>query len=80
MTKEKQLVKGISNDHLRLMALELSVKLMAGTLERIDRRMERLDEVYYHIFPERLKQDMEFERQLHKLNCPPKRRFKKKKS
>jgi hypothetical protein len=72
MTDEDQLVKGISNDSLRIMALELSVQRLAITLEGIERRMQRWDEVYYHVFPERQGKDIEFERQLHKLRCPPK--------
>lgn len=77
MTEEEQLVKGASNDSLRIMALELSVQRTAVVLEELERRMQRWDEVYYHVFPERRAKDIEFERQLHKLNCPPKEDDKK---
>jgi hypothetical protein len=70
--EEKQLVKGISNDSLRIMALELSVRSIAVTLELIERRMMRWDEVYYHVFPERRAQDIEYQRQLMNLKFPPK--------
>jgi hypothetical protein len=52
-------------DHgLAIMALQLSVKFLASDLEQIKRRMERWDEVYYYVFPDRLEQDVKFESQL----------------
>ena len=72
MTEEKQLLEGISNEELRLMALELNVRKLAATLEVIERRMMRWDEVYYHVFPERRAQDIEVHRQLNDLRQPPK--------
>ena len=72
MTDEEQLVKGVSNDELRLMAIELNLQLMRITIDHLERQMAKWDEVYYHVFPERRGQDIKFERQLHELNCPPK--------
>lgn len=72
LPQEKQLLEGISNDELRLMALELNVSGMRVTLDLIERRMERWDEVYYHVFPERGAQDAKFEQQLMNLRFPPK--------
>jgi hypothetical protein len=72
MTEEKQTAEGMPDVSLRLTALELSIKLMGVKLEQVERRMEKWDEVYYHVFPDRLAQDVKFENQLLGLIKPQK--------
>jgi len=47
---------------------------IAGLVEAVDvlqRKMQRLNEVYYHIFPDRYRKDFEFEQQLLALKGSP---------
>jgi hypothetical protein len=72
--KENQDVKPNQEEDilLQLATLRLNVGALFIFVEEIQRRMQKWDEVYYHVFPDRFEKDMEFERQLHALNCPPK--------
>lgn len=46
------------------------ISTLIDHVNEILRRMQKLDEVYYHVFPERFEKDMKFENQLDKLNQP----------
>lgn len=70
MTEEKETKKDAVDDGLKILALELSVRSIAIALEQIERRMQKWDEVYYHVFPDRVDKDIQFERQLTKLMIP----------
>lgn len=50
----------------------LGIKFLEGTVETLERYMHRWNEVYYHVFPDRFDGDLKFERQLSRLNHPPK--------
>jgi hypothetical protein len=65
---------------LARMAQGLELKFTGVTVEALERCMQRWDEVYYHVFPDRFKGDQKFEHQLHHLICPPKHGDDKKKS
>jgi hypothetical protein len=56
---------------LAVLALQINVRCLAADMLRIERQMQKLDAIYYHIFPDRLKQDVEFERQLDALKSRP---------
>jgi hypothetical protein len=55
---------------LRLLALEMNVDEIFRQVTELSRKMQKLDEVYYHIFPDRLIKDAQFEEQLRALNLP----------
>jgi hypothetical protein len=57
---------------LARMAQGLELKFVGGIVETLERYAQRLNEVYYHVFPDRFDRDVKFERQLHKLVYPPK--------
>lgn len=54
----------------RLLAIELNVDTLFRQLAEISRKVQKLDEVYYHLFPDRLAKDVQFEEQLRALNLP----------
>jgi hypothetical protein len=59
--------KELSQDQLTIMALELNVKMLTSQVELMERHMQKMDEVYYHIFPDRLAKDVKFGDQLIEL-------------
>ena len=64
--EEKQYPEPLTSEEigLQLMALRLSVGKFAIIVEQLERRMQKWDEVYYHVFPDRLAQDVKFENQM----------------
>lgn len=62
-----------SKDANRIGSLEVDVKYLGLG-------KQRWNEVYYHIFPERLRQDIKLQEQLYDLEHPPKPEDGKKKS
>jgi hypothetical protein len=56
---------------LRLLALEMNVDSLYRQVADLSLKSLKLDDVYYHIFPDRLTKDAEFEDQLRALNSPP---------
>jgi hypothetical protein len=54
----------LTETELALMALQLNQAMMRADLDLIHEYMQKLDEVYYHVFPERLAQDVKFGQQL----------------
>jgi hypothetical protein len=65
--EEDQILKGVSNEELRLFTIELNARLLRGDVDLIEERLQKLDEVYYHVFPERLAQDVKFMEQRNEL-------------
>jgi len=55
----------------RLVAFELQITGLIEAVNVMQRKMQKLDEVYYHIFPDRFDKDFEFERQLLALKGAP---------
>jgi hypothetical protein len=59
--------KELTDEELKLMTLELNLKMLTDQVELMERHMQKLDEVYYHIFPDRLSKDLKFRDQLMEL-------------
>ncbi len=55
---------------LRLVLIEMRVADLYKKFEDMERNFQKLDEVYYHIFPDRLEKDRQIEAQLRDLNLP----------
>jgi hypothetical protein len=66
----------LTADELKLMALELNLRMLRSQVELMERHMQKLDEVYYHVFAERLSNDLKFRDQLMELlkNSPVSRK------
>jgi hypothetical protein len=45
---------------------------LASDIQYLTQQLAKLDEVYYHVFPERLAQDDRFEKQMDSLTTKPK--------
>ena len=52
-------------------AYDLQIAALVQAIDDIRLKIQKLDEVYYHVFPDRLRKDVQFEQQLRALNSPP---------
>jgi hypothetical protein len=65
MNEEKKPSATLTETELTLMTVQLNLTMLRGDVELIERHViQRLDEVYYHVFPDRLAQDAKFGQQL----------------
>lgn len=47
-----------SDDELTLTTIQLNLHMLRSDVNELELQMQKLHEVYYHIFPDRLRQDL----------------------
>jgi len=63
MTDESK-AKEPSDDELTITAIQANLATLRADMELLELHMQKLDEVYYHVFPDRLPKDVKFGNQL----------------
>jgi len=70
MSTDKNLTELEKDTLAAIVAFKVDIAYLFESVNEIRRALQRLDEVYYHVFPDRRGTDARFEGQLLSLNLP----------